>query len=182
MSEQDYDVSEEKSENQRVNIWSNDTNDSSELASAAAAAAALSPSRNNLVSPDHLRNRANLRYFDEVLVFFLFDTILVDWDSFISYFLQHKKLESNDSGNEDSDNFEQIYNYHLLSNQTLDDTKQINLIANNDINSNSLRNLNRSALVLNERLIALSCKNESFKPISRELVESLPTEGKFLLV
>lgn len=73
----------------------------------------------------------------------------------------------------------------MFSNQhsSLDDSNEtshrslrnINLI--NDINSNTLRNLNPSNLVLNERLIALSCKKENFNPINPDLVESLPTEG-----
>jgi hypothetical protein len=59
------------------------------------------------------------------------------------------------------------------------------ILANNETssNNNTIRNMNFSNLTLNERLIALSTKNEiDLRPISSELIESLPTEGKIILI
>ena len=56
------------------------------------------------------------------------------------------------------------------------------ILANSDLssNNNNPRNMNASNLILNERLIALSTKHEiDLKPVSSDLIESLPTEGKF---
>ncbi len=113
---------------------------------------------------------------------------------FKKYALIKKKLESNDSGNEDSDNFEQIYNMHVFNHLDENDLairkltierqrrKEFILACNETSNNNSLRNMNASNLVLNERLIALSTKNEiDLKPISSELIESLPTEGNIII-
>ena len=91
-----------------------------------------------------------------------------------------QKLESNDSGNEDSDNFEQIYNYHLFNNidhneatnriKRIQSRKRLVELINN-------KNLNSSNQLLNERLLALSTPNETnIKPVDSYLIESLPTE------
>jgi len=170
-NELDFELEEEKGENsQRVNIWNQPACSSTE---AAASAINEDSKLNTNTDPTLNNNRARPNYAHR------------NYD---------EKLESNDSGNEDSDNFEQIYNMHVFNNLdendpsanlanrklTIDRQQQKEFIlANSDLssNNNNPRNMNASNLILNERLIALSTKHEiDLKPVSSDLIESLPTE------
>jgi hypothetical protein len=109
-------------------------------------------------------------------------------------------LESNDSGNEDSDNF--VDQQQAFVNNKNDTTANNN---NNNINTNNNNNNNNDISVqsrfdghsirpskerlneldkmnpLNEQIMALSIFNErDCKPIQDGLIESLPTEGRLI--
>jgi hypothetical protein len=110
-------------------------------------------------------------------------------------------LESNDSGNEDSDNFpeQQIY---VINRNEPNSLIPILVKFTSSINNNSLNNNNNNAKnddpisnsnkiesksnkrnnfdhmnPLNEQIMALSLFDETYRPIQSGLIESLPTEG-----